>query len=186
MSEPEERPVLAGLAALVAVALGVGLLAGLGVLSATKVLGVGGETDSSSGATRADSLYLPEPTDTGEATGPSVTLAPTEPSTDSEPAETESEKPSKRAKPINLSASQVSVSPMQQIDLTGTYPAGEGAILQVQRREGGSWKDFPVTASVGGGTFSTYVQTSQTGKNLFRVRDTDSGATSNRVAVTVG
>ena len=64
---------------------------------------------------------------------------------------------------------------MQQIDLTGTYQAGEGAILQVQRMENGAWSDFPVTMSVSGGTFATYVQTSRTGPNEFRVVDTDSG-----------
>ena len=75
---------------------------------------------------------------------------------------------------------------MQQIDLTGTYQAGEGAILQVQRMENGSWSDFPVTMSVSGGTFATYVQTSRTGPNEFRVVDTDSDVVSNEVTVTVG
>ena len=75
---------------------------------------------------------------------------------------------------------------MQQIDLTGTYPGGEGAILQVQRLENGAWSDFPVTMSVSGGTFATYVQTSQLGPNQFRVIDTDTEAISNDVTVTVG
>ena len=70
---------------------------------------------------------------------------------------------------------------MQQIDLTGTYQAGEGAILQVQRIENGAWSDFPVTMSVSGGTFATYVQTSRTGPNKFRVIDTDSDVVSNEV-----
>ena len=48
-----------------------------------------------------------------------------------------------------------------RIDLTGTYPTGEGAVLQVQRATGpgDSWVDFPVTVTVSGGQFSTYVQT---------------------------
>ena len=75
---------------------------------------------------------------------------------------------------------------MQQIDLTGTYQAGEGAILQVQRFEDGAWVDFPVTVSVSGGTFATYVLTGRTGPNQFRVVDTDSEAVSNEVTVTVG
>ena len=75
---------------------------------------------------------------------------------------------------------------MEQIDLTGVYPGGEGAILQVQRFEGGSWQDFPVTVSVSDGTFSTYVQTGQGGVNRFRVVDTDSGKPSNEVKVTIG
>ena len=56
----------------------------------------------------------------------------------------------------------------------------------MQRFEGGSWSDFPVTVSVGNQTFATYVQTSQAGVNRFRVIDTDSGMTSNVVEVTVG
>jgi hypothetical protein len=75
---------------------------------------------------------------------------------------------------------------MQQIDLTGIYPGGEGAILRVQRFESGQWQDFPVTASVSNQTFSTYVQTSRSGVNKFRVVDTDSGLKSNPVRVTVG
>ena len=70
---------------------------------------------------------------------------------------------------------------MEQIDLTGVYPGGEGAILQVQRFEGGKWADFPVPISVSDETFATYVQTSQPGVNRFRVIDTDNGATSNEV-----
>ena len=90
------------------------------------------------------------------------------------------------AEGISLSVTQQSVSPMQQIDLTGTYQAGEGAILQVQRLENGTWSDFPVTMSVSGGTFATYVQTAQVGPNQFRVVDTDSQVVSNEVTVTVG
>ena len=79
-----------------------------------------------------------------------------------------------------------SVSPMEQIDLTGTYPTGEGAVLQVQRFVGGAWQDFPVTVVVSNRTFSTYVQTSQVGMNRFRVVDTDNGTASNVVRVQVG
>ncbi len=85
-----------------------------------------------------------------------------------------------------MSAGQTSVASFQRIDLTGAYPLGEGAILQVQRLEGGKWTDFPVTISVGGGTFSSYVQTSHTGINEFRVMDTDTETTSNTVKVEVG
>jgi hypothetical protein len=75
---------------------------------------------------------------------------------------------------------------MEQIDLSGVYPGGEGAILQVQRFVAGGWQDFPVTASVSNETFSTYVQTSQTGVNRFRVVDTDTRLESNEVKVTIG
>ena len=39
---------------------------------------------------------------------------------------------------------------------------------------------------VSGETFSTYVQTAQTGVNKFRVRDTDGPEVSNEVRVKVG
>jgi hypothetical protein len=180
-----ERPVIFGLLALVGVALVVGLILGLGALTGAKVLGVDGET-TTSGTTSEASMFLPKPERTTPAEGPEVTLAPGEepPPSPTEPAETEtSEKP---AKAISLSASQTSVSAMQQIDLTGVYPGGEGAILQVERYESGSWQDFPVTVSVSDQTFTTYVQTSQPGENRFRVVDTDSGEASNPVRVTIG
>ena len=56
----------------------------------------------------------------------------------------------------------------------------------MQRFENGAWSDFPVTMSVSGGTFATYVQTSQVGPNKFRVIDTDTKVTSNELTVTVG
>ena len=138
------------------------------------------------------SLYLPTPKPTEAASGPLITLAP-EPSQGgnagggggSESGETD--KPGKKKdKEISLSASQTPISPMEQLDLTGVYPGGEGAILQVQRFTDGAWTDFPVTVSVSDETFTTYVQTSQAGLNRFRVVDTDSGLQSNEVKVTVG
>jgi hypothetical protein len=184
--ERREHPVLTGLAALVGVGLAVGVILGLAVLAATQVLGLG--DDSETATTSAEqSMYLPKPEKTQEPSGPLVTLAPGQPPAtgESSPTEspTQSESPSTE---ISLSASQPSVSPMQQIDLTGVYPGGEGAILQVQRFTGGSWTDFPVTASVSNETFTTYVQTSQAGVNRFRVVDTDTDLMSNEVRVTVG
>lgn len=178
MSDTKDRPVLMGLVALAAVALVIGLLGGAAMLVGVKALGLdGGSSDGSSEPGSGGSLYLPKPTDTPTAEPPPETT---------EPAPDASESPETPAAAITLSAGQVSVSPMQQIDLTGTYPAGEGAILQVQRFENGEWSDFPVTASVSGQTFGTYVQTSQAGPNKFRVIDTDTQTTSNEVIVTVG
>ncbi|KRF34882.1 hypothetical protein [Nocardioides sp. Soil805] len=181
MSRSEDRPVLTGLVALVAVAAVVGLLFGLAALFGTKMLGLdGGSVDPSAepSAGSETTMYLPEPEPT-ETTEPST-------SAETQPGEAPSSSESAPAKQITLSAGQLSVSPMQQIDLTGTYPQGEGAILQVQRFEGGSWSDFPVTVSVSNQTFATYVQTSQAGVNKFRVKDTDSDMASNEVEVTVG
>ena len=180
MVDSEERPVLTGLVALVTVACVVGLLAGLAVLMGTKIVGLDGDVDAaSSEATAENSLYLPEPT-------PTSSSAPAAPAPSAPSASESPRAPATPAAEISLSAAQLSVSAMQQIDLTGTYPTGEGAILQVQRLEGGRWTDFPVTVSVSGQTFSTYVQTSQPGPNKFRVKDTDSPRVSNEVTVTVG
>lgn len=179
MADTEDRPVLTGLIALVAVAAVIGIIGGLFALLGSKVLGLDGDAAAASGesATSDASLYLPEPTITSETVVPETSTSPT--NTPAEPTSSSSTE-------ITLSAGQQSVSAMQQIDLDGTYPAGEGAILQVQRFEAGAWEDFPVTMSVSNQTFSTYVQTSQPGANKFRVIDTDKDLFSNEVVVTVG
>jgi hypothetical protein len=189
LPDGEEHPVAAGLVALVGVGLAVGLIIGIVALVATRVMGLGGE-NASAQTTSQESLYLPKPEKTTGPSGPLITLAPgesespTEQSSQGQPSK--SPKPAKAKKEISLSASQTSVEPMDQIDLTGVYPGGEGAILQVQRFTSGSWQAFPVTVSVSDETFATYVQTSQSGVNRFRVTDTDSGLTSNEVKVTIG
>ena len=173
----ENRPVLTGLIALVGVAVVIGLLGGLAVMVGVRATGIGDPVTASDDSGTPATFTLPRPSDTSSAIP--------EPEESVEPGAEEptSEAP---ATGISLTATQQSVSPMQQIDLTGTYPSGEGAILQVQRLEGGKWTDFPVTASVSNETFATYIQTSQTGANRFRMIDTDSGETSNEVRVTIG
>lgn len=181
-----ERPVAYGLLALVGVGVVVGLVLGLAALGGAQVLGLDG-AEQTSGGGGEETMYLPKPEKTKPADGPSVTLAPGDepaPSADDSPSEEETTE--KESKAISLQAGQTRVAPMEQIDLTGVYPTGEGAILQVQRFENGSWQDFPVTVSVGDQTFSTYVQTSQSGVNRFRVVDTDTGKASNEVAVRIG
>jgi hypothetical protein len=186
LPDSEKHPVAAGLVALVGVGLVVGLFAGIVALAGSRMLGLGGD-DAAAQATSEQSLYLPRPEKTTGPSGPLITLGPgaTE-SPAAEPSEGASSKPAKPAKKeISLSASQNSVAPMEQVDLTGVYPGGEGAILQVQRFTSGSWQAFPVTVSVSDETFATYVQTSQGGVNRFRVTDTDSGLVSNEVQVTI-
>ena len=177
MDQDQHRPVLTGLIALVGVAVVIGLLGGLAVMVGVKATGIGGTSTATDESATPSSFNLPKPSETPSSIP--------EPSDDVEPGtgEETSEAP---ATPISLSVTQQSVSPMQQIDLTGTYPGGEGAVLQVQRFEGGAWSDFPVTAPVSGGTFGTYVQTGNVGPNRFRVIDSDSEAISNEVTVTVG
>jgi len=171
----ENRPVLTGLVALVAVALVIGGLGGLGILVAVRATGIGASTEASDDSSASGGFYLPRPTDTGTTGVPAP----------EETVESGTE-PATPVEEISLAATQASVSPMQQIDLTGTYPTGEGAILQVQRLEAGAWQDFPVTMSVSGSAFATYVQTSRVGPNTFRVIDTDTEKLSNEITVTVG
>jgi hypothetical protein len=180
VAEGEGRPVLTGLAALVGVAVVVGLVLGGAALAATQVLGLDGDT-STAETSSAESLYLPTPSKTPDSTDPAFTLAPGE---ETSPAQspTESETP----EGITLSATQTQVGPMENIDLTGVYPGGEGAILQVERFADGDWIEFPVTAPVRDETFTTYVQTGQLGENKFRVRDSDTDQVSNEITVTVG
>ena len=189
-STDERHPIAAGLLALLAVGLTVGLILGGAALAATKVIGVGEEDSASDDPSSGASLYLPRPERTGRPDEPLLTLAPpasegadetdpTGPETD--PTESESEKSE-----ISLSATQSEVGPMEPIDLTGVYPGGEGAILQVQQFTAGKWDDFPVTTPVSDETFTTYIQTSQPGVNKFLVIDTKSGETSNEVRVRIG
>lgn len=192
VSNEEKHPVIAGLLALAGVAVVFGLAAGVIAIAASFAFGGGGDKNTSATpGNTGSSLYLPSPKPTKTATGPLITLAPA-PSESAAasakptatPTPTATKKPKEEA--IALSTGQAQVSSMGRIDLLGVYPEGEGAVLQVQRKEAGKWVDFPVTVGVSGGQFSTYVETGRAGKQKWRVRDTESGKTSNAVAVTVG
>jgi hypothetical protein len=183
---PWWRPVLTGLAALLGVSLLVGAVVGAVALGAAKVVGLDGS--DSARPSQSPSLFLPalsptaspQPTDETPASPESPKASDT-PSTKAEP------KPKRKpkARVIRLSASPMNVRPSERINLTGTYHGGDGATLQVQRFESG-WSDFPVTATVRGDTFATYVLTGRSGANRFRVYDAAAGRASNPVTVTVG
>ena len=180
MSEDEGHPIVAGLVALVGVGVVVGLLISGAALAGSSVLGLGGGDDDGT-ASSQQSMYLPKPSATESASGPQITL---QPGQESPSAGTTTEAAPEFA--ISLSASVTEVGPMEEIYLTGVYPQGEGAVVQVQRFENGKWEDFAtVDAVVSGETFSTYVQTAQLGANKFRVRDTDGPEVSNEVRVKV-
>lgn len=207
--DQEKNPILAGLIALVSVALAVGLILGVAAFAGTKVLGIGG--DSKGKSSSAASLYLPQPKPTETPSNPQITLVPTESASagdeESEDASEQSsdeasdeasddakkkaeEKKKKQQKAqITLQASPTSVSPGGRIDLTGIYPDGEAKILKVQRKTAGSsWQDFPVSPiAVSGGQFSTYVQTERSGTHAFRMVEVDNPKhKSNVVKVKVG
>jgi hypothetical protein len=84
-------------------------------------------------------------------------------------------------RPIELHASDSTADSYEEVTLSGRYPGGDGASLEVQRRENGAWADFPTSATVEDGTFSTYVASGQSGENWFRVVDPATGRLSNVV-----
>ncbi len=195
--QPEPRPdraVLNGLVALVAVALGVGLILALVVLMGTKVLGIGGDDGSSTAdSTARDSMYLPTPVETEESSGPLITLHTQDADDDDESADGDPDEPSSEPTEsespdgeISLQAQNPSVAGGERIYFSGTYPGGEGAILWVQRWQDGSWVDFPASVGVTNGTFSSYIFTGVSGVNRFRVIDRDDDTVSNEIRVQVG
>jgi hypothetical protein len=180
----ENRPVIAGLLALVGVAVAVGLIAAVAIVAGAHVLGLGGGHAAAVGGNGGATMIVPKPRKTQPASGPSITLgsSPTSSSSNHEPPPS-IKKPKKR---ISLQSGQTSVSPMGRIDLTGTYPGGEGAVLNVQKFSNGSWQDFySISATVTNGTFSTYIQTGTPGMNRFRMIDSDTKLFSNEVKVQI-
>jgi hypothetical protein len=179
----EDRPVVFGLLALVGVAVAVGLVASVVFVAGAHVLGLGGGQAAVVAGDNGATLNVPKPEKTKPASGPSITLgsSPTSSTTKAPPP-----KIKKPKKQISLQSGQTSVPPMGRIDLTGTYPGGEGAVLNVQKFSNGSWQDFySISATVTNGTFSTYIQTGTSGVNRFRVIDSDSKLASNEVRVRI-
>ncbi len=187
---PSERhPVVTGIVALVAVGLVVGLVLGGVAWAGARLAGLdgGGSTTGGSSAVvqeAGDRMILPKPRETRADPDPLITLAPVP--GDAKPAEArKSEKPEEE-RAITLSAGQQAVAVFGQIDLTGQYPEGDGRVLQVERYEGGTWVEFNATVAVTEGTFSTAVQSGQSGPNRLRMVDSSGGAASNPVTVRVG
>jgi hypothetical protein len=177
--------------AMVAVALLVGASVGLALMAAAKIGGLGGgsaEADAPDDDSPA-SLYMPsyQPTeDSGsgwDLPGPSESPPSLPGAGGGSPSATKT----KAARSgITLFVAPQQVNPGERINFNGVYEGADGATLQVQRREGGSWSDFPVTASVRGGSFETWITTSRTGPTNFRVYDDAAGKKSNVVRVQIG
>lgn len=182
------RQVLLGLGALVVVSVLVGGVVGAVVLGATKMTGVG-ETDRAPEA--APSLYLPterpttRPDSFPDPPGGKKATAGRGQGDKGDTSGSSDKKKKSQAKPITLQAVPVRAQSGERIDLSGAYRGGDGATLQVQRFEAG-WTDFPVTATVRGGLFSTFIFTERAGKSRFRVLDEATGKASNAVTVTIG
>jgi hypothetical protein len=178
------RQLLIGLGALAVISLLVGGVVAVVALGAAKFSGLDGS--SADGPVARPSLYMPtgEPTTTPQSYPDPSGYKPPSPSESASPEGEPSKTPKSRA--ITLQAFPNEVSPGERINLTGVYQRGEGATLQVQRMENGSWSDFPVTVSVSGGVFNTYIITSRTGDTRLRVYDKALQKGSNAVRVTIG
>jgi len=173
------RQLLVGLGALLAVALLVGGVMSVVALGAASMSGI---ESTAGGASVRPSLYLPSlsPTKNTDTTPvPVETETPTTPTDEPSPATA-----SKQPKVITLQASPSQVGPGGRIDLNGVFQAGEGHTVTVQRFENG-WSDFPVSATVSGGSFHTWISTSRAGLQRFRVVDHATDKHSNEVRVTV-
>jgi hypothetical protein len=178
---------LIGIGALVAVALVIGGVVSVVALGAARVAGIAKGPVT---ASAKPSLYIPSGKPTVKVEPyPAAGSAGGHASQKAGPAEKSKKptaKPQKKAHRISLHASPLHVGSGQRINLSGVYKGGAGTRLQIQRREGGTWTDFPVTVPVSGGSFHTYITTGHTGSNTLRVLDKRNGRASNAVRVRVG
>jgi hypothetical protein len=172
-----QRQVLIGLLVLVTVGAVVGGIVALVTIKAADLAGID-DTSTTTGAHRPAGGSGPTTSTTSSPTTGTTDTAPTQPT-----GPTDTTTPDTR---FTLAASPVAVSPSERIDLNGSCAAlPSGTVLQVQRREGGQWTDFPVTATCFGGSYSTYILTGHTGPNLFRMLALGRTETSNTVRVQV-
>jgi len=164
---------LKGLGLLVAVC----VVIALGTTLAVQALGL--DEDESSGPVGSSSgePVTPLPTSAIPVPGEKTEEPEEEPSEDPEATSTGR---------IQLAVSPVIARPNERINLTGTYRRADNVALAVQRFEDGAWADFGgVSATVRVGSFATYVMTSRSGEQRFRVYDPQSKQASNVVMVTV-
>ena len=185
MTDPDESPartLLLAVAAMSGVALLVCLAVGGVVLVAMGSSDVGEADTTANEAPRTMVLpkYSPTKSAGEEPDLPSYTPPPS-PKVDLGKAEEEG-----RGDRITLFVAPQRVGAGERINFNGVYRDGEGAQLQIQRRENGTWSDFPVTATVRGGAFSTWIETSRTGEAEFRVFDPSLERGSNVVRITIG
>ncbi len=188
LSDREENPVVSGIVALLAVAVVVGILAGIGALAASRWLGIDGSSDLGDGTGAGGSLYMPKPEKTKAANGPLVTLAPTDSPTEfvtETPTDTFTETETEDADPdLSLTVGSTHVRAGEELMLSGTYVGGEGSVLDIYYNvDGGGWEEFPLDTNVSGGIFQTFVATWKTGRVEWRVQDESSGRKSNAVTV---
>lgn len=172
-----QQQVTAVVLKILGIAIAVGLVIGIGAWVMVKALGLDSADTSSSGIGR---IEPPAPLPSSALPVPSGSDLPT-------PDNTGLVTPGATVNgDLYLSASPVMVRPSERINLTGRWPGHDNESLMVQRLEGGQWADFGVQVRVNLGTFETYVLTSRTGDQKFRVYDPTTKIGSNEVTVTVG
>lgn len=185
MADQDDRPgraLLIALAAMAGVAVVVGLVVAGVVVGAFNQYGLGSSQTSAQDS--SESLYMPRYTPTtSPAKADRLASSPgaSEGLKQARPSKTRAPEPA-----IKLFVAPQSVAPGQRINMNGVYPEGDGVVLKIQRKEGGTWVDFPVTATVSGGSFETWILTSHTGRNQFRMYDEGAQRASNVAAVQVG
>ena len=179
--DPPRRALLVAAAAMAGVALLVGLATAGAVVTVVRMTGL---DDSGQGsAASRPTLYMPKYHPTRSA-AEEPNLPKAKPS-----RAVDSGKPSKahpKTDRITLFAAPQRVAPGGRINLNGVYVDGEGVALRIQRKEASGWTEFPVTTTVRGGAFETWISTTHTGRNTFRVYDAQANRASNAVVVTVG
>ena len=169
---------LAGLLALVGVAVAIGLLGGLAVMVGVKATGLDGTTTATDESATPSTFNLPKPTDTG-----SSVPAPEE-SVEPSPGEETSEAPAEAISlTVGAAVRQPDAADRPHRHLPGRRGRGPpGAALRERRvvRLPGH------RAGVGRHVRHLRADRPDVGPNRFRVIDTDSEAISNEVTVTVG
>jgi hypothetical protein len=99
-------------------------------------------------------------------------VAPGFPTSGSGPSATASPAPTEKT--IQLEDLADSARPFEAVRIQGTYRAGPGTFLRVQRWEGGKWVDFPLpTKTDQSGQFITQAEFGQPGRYRLRVLDPD-------------
>jgi hypothetical protein len=184
------RAILFGLVTLVVIGIVVGV--SLGWLGSRAVDSTGMDDiqapDNQPGVSENDPIddftASSSPTEDTEET-PTQPTEPTEtaPTTPTEPTKTKTREPLQPT----LTASPMQASTSEQVSLTGRFPGlGAGVFLQVERKEGGVWTDFPVDMTTDqGGQYSTWIITGHTGPNHFRVT-AETGESTPTVVVQIG
>lgn len=173
------------LAAMLGVAVVVGLCIGGAMVAVAQVGGLTADSGDGGEAAAPASLYMPSYVPTKDAGGDGFDLPGPQDSPEALPGGEDTAAAPKGDR-ITLFVAPQNVSPGERINFNGVYTDGEGASLQIQRKEGGAWTDFPVDATVRGGSFETWIQTSRSGVTKFRVFDRAANRASNVVTVRIG